>query len=462
MDLLQQFKQHIATLGFIEPKQKLLLAVSGGIDSVVLAHLIKQLGFEAEIAHCNFQLRGDESKRDENFVMHLAEQLQFPFHVVQFDTSSYALENKLSTQEAARELRYNWFKTLMQKDTSLRWILTAHHADDNIETLLMHFFKGTGISGLRAIPIKNESVLRPLLAFNRTEIEHYATENNITFVEDRSNATEAYTRNYFRLQLIPALEKVYPSVKENLKNNIDRFRDIELIYKESIDKKIKKLLLKSGNNWRVAVEQLKHLPAQNTLVFELFQPFGFGPKQTPEIIKLLESDSGKYILSNTHRILKNRNMLIINAIEADYDTITLIETNNEEIEFPLGKLIVRNEKVSKGKKSSIALSNETLVTQTAINNLPNIAQIDAAGLKFPLLLRKTKSGDYFYPLGMRKKKKVARFLIDLKLSKLEKENTWVIESDKKIIWIVNHRIDERFKITSSTRNLVVFKMTKEN
>jgi tRNA(Ile)-lysidine synthase len=315
---------------------------------------------------------------------------------------------------------------------------------------------------MRAIPIKNESVLRPLLAFHRKEIEHYATENNITFVEDRSNATEAYTRNYFRLQLIPALEKVFPSVKENLKNNIDRFRDIELIYKESIDKKIKKLLVKSGNNWRVAVEQLKHLSAQNTLVFELFQPFGFGPKQTQEIIKLLESDSGKYILSNTHRILKNRNMLIINAIEADYDTITLIETNNEEIEFPLGKLIIRNEKVSKGKKSSIATSNETLVTQTSLNNLPNIAQIDAAGLKFPLLLRKHKSGDYFYPLGMRKKKKVARFLIDLKLSKLEKENTWVIESDKKIIWIVNHRIDDRYKITPSTRNLVVFKMTKEN
>jgi tRNA(Ile)-lysidine synthase len=462
MDLLQKFKQHIATLGFIEPRQKLLLAVSGGIDSVVLAHLIKQSGFEAEIAHCNFQLRGDESKRDENFVMHLAEQLQFPFHVVQFDTSSFAIENKLSTQEAARELRYNWFKTLMQKDTSLRWILTAHHADDNIETLLMHFFKGTGIAGMRAIPIKNESVLRPLLAFNRKEIEHYATDNNITFVDDRSNATEAYTRNYFRLQLIPALEKVYPSVKENLKNNIDRFRDIELIYKESIDKKIKKLLLKSGNNWRVAVEQLKHLPAQNTLVFELFQPFGFGPKQTPEIIKLLESDSGKYILSNTHRILKNRNMLIINAIEADYVTITLIETNNEEIEFPLGKLIVRNEKVSKGKKSSTSLSNETFITQAAQNNLSNIAQIDAAGLKFPLLLRKTKSGDYFYPLGMRKKKKVARFLIDLKLSKLEKENTWVIESDRKIIWIVNHRIDDRFKITTSTRNLVVFKTIKED
>ena len=462
MDLLQKFKQHIATLGFIELRQKLLLAVSGGIDSVVLAHLIKQSGFEAEIAHCNFQLRGDESKRDENFVMHLAEQLQFPFHVVQFDTSSFAIENKLSTQEAARELRYNWFKTLMQKDTSLRWILTAHHADDNIETLLMHFFKGTGIAGMRAIPIKNESVLRPLLAFNRKEIEHYATDNNITFVDDRSNATEAYTRNYFRLQLIPALEKVYPSVKENLKNNIDRFRDIELIYKESIDKKIKKLLVKSGNNWRVAVEQLKHLPAQNTLVFELFQPFGFGPKQTPEIIKLLECDSGKYILSNTHRILKNRNMLIINAIEADYDTITLIETNNEEIEFPLGKLIVRNEKVSKGKKSSIALSNETFITQAAQNNLSNIAQIDAAGLKFPWLLRKTKSGDYFYPLGMRKKKKVARFLIDLKLSKLEKENTWVIESDRKIIWIVNHRIDDRFKITTSTRNLVVFKTIKED
>jgi tRNA(Ile)-lysidine synthase len=462
MDLLQQFKQHIIELGFIEPKHKLLLAVSGGIDSVVLAHLIKKAGFEAEIAHCNFQLRGDESKRDEDFVRNLGKQLQFLTHVIQFDTSNFAIENRLSKQEAARKLRYDWFKTLMQKDTSLRWILTAHHADDNIETLMMHFFKGTGIAGLRAIPIKNESVLRPLLAFYREDIEKYANENNIHFVEDRSNATEAYTRNYFRLQLIPALEKVYPSVKENLKNNIDRFRDIELIYKESIDKKIKKLLIKSGNNCRVAVEQLKHLPAQNTLLYELFQPFGFGPKQTSEIVKLLKSDSGKYILSSTHRILKNRNMLIINAIEADDDTITIIETNNEEIEFPLGKLVVRNEKVTKRKITNVELSKETSVPQTTNNNLPNFAQIDASGLKFPLLLRKHKPGDYFYPLGMRKKKKVARFLIDLKLSKLEKENIWVLESDKKIIWVVNHRIDDRFKIMTSTRNLVVFKMIKED
>ena len=167
------------------------MAESGGIDSVVLAHLIKQSGFESEIAHCNFQLRGEESMRDEEFVKHLAEQLQIPFHVIQFDTSSFAIENKLSTQEAARILRYDWFKSLLQKDTSLRWILTAHHSDDNIETLLMHFFKGTGISGLRAIPIKNESVLRPLLPFYRNDIENYASQNNIVFVEDRSNSTES-------------------------------------------------------------------------------------------------------------------------------------------------------------------------------------------------------------------------------------------------------------------------------
>jgi tRNA(Ile)-lysidine synthase len=461
MDLLQQFKQHLATLGYILPKQKLLLAVSGGIDSVVLAHLIKQSGFDAEIAHCNFQLRGEESMRDEEFVKHLAEKLQIPFHVIQFDTSSFAIENKLSTQEAARILRYDWFKSLLQKDESLKWILTAHHADDNIETLLMHFFKGTGIAGLRAIPIKNENVLRLLLPFYRKDIENYAIQNNIAFVEDRSNSSEAYTRNYFRLQLIPSIEKVFPAVTENLKNNIERFRDIELIYKESIEKKTKKLLVKSGSNWRVAVEQVKQVPAQHTLVFELFQPFGFGPKQTPEIIKLLESDSGKYLLSNTHRVLKNRNMLIIDTIEADYDTIMLIETNNEEIEFPLGKLIVCNEKVLKGKKSNPEPSNETFIQKFPINNLPNLAQIDASALKFPLLLRKHKPGDYFYPLGMRKKKKVARFLIDLKLSKFEKENIWVIESDKKIIWIVGNRIDDRFKITASTRSIVVFKLQVE-
>jgi tRNA(Ile)-lysidine synthase len=454
MDVLQQFKKHLIDFGFILPKQRLLLAVSGGIDSVVLAYLIKHAGFDAEIAHCNFQLRGDESVRDEDFVRSVAETLQFPFHCIRFDTSTFAAENNLSTQEAARTLRYDWFKSLLLQDASLRWILTAHHADDNIETLLMHFFKGTGISGLRAIPIKNESIIRPLLPFYRKDIEQFAAQHNIQFVEDRTNASEAYTRNYFRLQLIPSIEKVYPAVIENLKNNIERFRDIELLYKEAVDKKIKKLLVKKDNNWRVAVEQLKHLPAQHTLIYELFQPFGFGPKQTNEIIKLLESDSGKYLLSNTYRIVKHRNLLIVNAIAVVDSPITVIEAGDEEVFYPLGKLVIKQEKVATRKK----LIGEATIPNVAIAPSQEIVHLDAAALTFPLLLRKYKSGDYFYPLGMRKKKKISRFLIDLKLSKLEKEHIWVVESDKKIVWVVGHRIDDRVKVTPSTRNMVVMKL----
>jgi tRNA(Ile)-lysidine synthase len=454
MDVLQQFKKHLIDFGFILPKQRLLLAVSGGIDSVVLAYLIKHAGFEAEIAHCNFQLRGDESVRDEDFVRSVAETLQFQFHCIRFDTSTFAAENNLSTQEAARTLRYEWFKSLLQQDVSLRWILTAHHADDNIETLLMHFFKGTGISGLRAIPIKNESIIRPLLPFYRKDIEQFAAQHNIQFVEDRTNASEAYTRNYFRLQLIPSIEKVFPAVIENLKNNIDRFRDIELLYKEAVDKKIKKLLVKKDNNWRVAVEQLKHLPAQHTLIYELFEPFGFGPKQTNEIIKLLESDSGKYLLSNTHRIVKHRNMLIVDAIAVVDSPITVIEEGDDEVKYSLGKLVIKQEKVATRKK----LIGEATMPNVVIVPSKEMVHLDAAALTFPLLLRKYKLGDYFYPLGMRKKKKISRFLIDLKLSKLEKENIWVVESDKKIVWVVGHRIDDRVKVTTSTRNMVVMKM----
>jgi tRNA(Ile)-lysidine synthase len=454
MDVLQQFKKHLIDLGFILPKQRLLLAVSGGIDSIVLAYLIKHAGFDAEIAHCNFQLRGDESVRDEDFVRSVAETLQFPFHCIRFDTSTFAAENNLSTQEAARRLRYEWFKSLLQQDASLRWILTAHHADDNIETLLMHFFKGTGISGLRAIPIKNESIIRPLLPFYRKDIEQFATQHNIQFVEDCTNASEAYTRNYFRLQLIPSIEKVYPAVIENLKNNIDRFRDIELLYKEAVDKKIKKLLVKKDNNWRVAVEQLKYLPAQHTLIYELFEPFGFGPKQTNEIIKLLESDSGKYLLSNTHRIVKHRNLLIVNAIEMLDNPITVIEAGVDEVNYSSGKLVIKQEKAATRKK----LIGEATMPNVAIMSSKETVHLDAAALTFPLLLRKYKLGDYFYPLGMRKKKKISRFLIDLKLSKLEKENIWVVESDKKIVWVVGHRIDDRVKVTPSTRNMVVMKL----
>ena len=457
MSLLEKFKTHIkhpaGSFGqnLFQPKDKLLLAVSGGVDSVVLCELCKQAGYDFVIAHCNFQLRGEESNRDENFVKELGKKYEVEVFVKKFETEKYATENKLSTQVAARELRYTWFGELLTKiktdlnsaDSNAQrpttnFLLTAHHANDNIETLLMNFFKGTGIGGLHGILPKKEKIIRPLLFAKKEELSRFATENNLSFVEDSSNAMDKYTRNYFRNQLIPDLQKVFPQVEENLLNNIARFKEIELLYNQSVQLETKKLLEKKGNEIHIPVLKLLKIKALNTIIYEVIKDYSFTPNQTNEVVDLLKGETGKYILSATHRIIKNRNWLIIapnKTVEAEN---IFIEENDKLVAFQHGEI------------SFEMLSTTNYKPQTT--NLA--AQLNAAQIKFPLLLRKWKTGDYFYPLGMQKKKKLSRFFIDQKLSLTQKEKTWVIEMDKKIIWVVGLRIDDRFKITDSTKTIL--------
>ena len=467
MDLLNEFQQYIRQQNLFQPKDKLLLAVSGGVDSVVLCELCKQAGYNFTIAHCNFQLRGKESERDEVFVKQLAEKYKVEVLVKKFDTQKYADENKLSIQVAARELRYNWFAELTcnrQQATSnepldsvcplpiAHFLLTAHHANDNIETLLMNFFKGTGINGLHGILPKQGNIIRPLLFAKKEEISEFAKTNNLNFFEDSSNASDKYTRNYFRNQLIPDLQKVFPQVEENLLNNIERFREIEILYQQSVNLAKKKLPEQKGNEIHIPVLKLLKTAPLHTIVYEIIKDYGFTPHQTGEVVGLLKSDTGKYISSATHRIIKNRNWLIIapnNTVKAEN---IFIEEKNTQVEFQQGKL-------------SFHLLSTTNPVQTGhpgghkqqTTNL--VAQLNAAEIKFPLLLRKCKPGDYFYPLGMKKKKKLNRFFIDQKLSLTQKQRTWVIEMDRKIIWVVGLRIDDRFKITDSTKNILQITLT---
>jgi tRNA(Ile)-lysidine synthase len=458
MDLLEKFKVYVKTENLFNPKDKLLLAVSGGVDSVVLCELCKRAGYDFIMAHCNFQLRGAESNRDEEFVKALGKKYAVEVLVKKFDTQKYADENKLSIQVAARELRYKWFDDLLDEFKSdfnpevsnspfrgLGGILTAHHSNDNVETLLMNFFKGTGINGLHGILPKQGNVIRPLLFAKKEEIAAFAKTNNLAFVEDSSNASDKYTRNYFRNQLIPGLQKVFPQVEDNLLNNIDRFREIEILYRQSVDLAKKKLLEPRGNEMHIPVLKLSKTAALKTIVYEIIKDYGFTAHQTAEVIGLLKSESGKYIQSATHRILKNRNWLIISPNETKAAENILIEVKDKKIEFQNGNLSFE---LLPTPDSRIMAPDSRLPTHNSI------AQLDTGTIKFPLLLRKWKPGDYFYPLGMKHKKKLSRFFIDQKLSLTQKEKTWVIEMDKKIIWVVGLRIDDRFKITPHTKNVL--------
>ena len=443
-DLLHLFKENIQKENLFQSDDLLLLAVSGGIDSVVLCELCHQAGFQFMIAHCNFQLRGEESERDQQFVEVLAQKNKVRLFLKRFDTSDYVVRNNTSVQMAARQLRYQWFNEIadaLKKETnSPVYILTAHHADDNVETVLMNFFKGTGVSGMRGMLPRTGTIVRPLLFATKQELMSFAMERRLSFVEDSSNESDKYSRNYVRNQVFPFIQKIYPEAQANLIANINRFREIELLYTGAIAMHKKKLMEVRNNEVHIPVLKLLNVVPLKTVVFEIIKIYGFTAKQTQEAIALLHAETGKFILSATHRILRNRNWLIISPLQQNASQMIVIGEEENEVIFEKGKLSLKITEI-KDEKQQIPVS-------------PAIACLDAKQLTFPLLLRKWKPGDYFYPLGMKKKKKLSRFFIDQKLSLPEKENAWVVEMNKKIIWVVNHRIDERFKLSPTSKTML--------
>lgn len=449
INLLAAFKKYIEQEKLYLPYTQWLIGISGGVDSVVLTHLCLQANIPVILAHANFQLRGEESNRDEGFVQQFATSLQIPLHIKRFDTDDYAAKNKLSIQVAARELRYNWFKSLTHPETSglskgegkrtkPLYIVTAHHADDNVETILMNFFKGTGIAGLHGILSKQNNIIRPLLFASKQEILNYAKEQKLNWVEDSSNATDDYTRNAIRHQLIPVLEKIFPRVQQNLQQNIVKFRDAEILYQQALHQHVKKLYTYKNDECHIPVNRLIQLPAAKTILFEIIRQYNFTAAQTIDVWKLLEAETGKWIQSTTHRIIKNRVWLIITPLSSTQSKHIIIDNFNDIIVYPEGTLQAKTLSIEKC---------------TIENNL-QIAYLDAQQIIFPLILRSWAQGDYFYPLGMQKKKKLSRFFIDNKLSLPQKEKVWVLEMDKKIIWVIGYRIDDRFKITPETKTVL--------
>jgi tRNA(Ile)-lysidine synthase len=438
MNLLDAFNDFIAKERLFSPDDRILLAVSGGLDSVVLCELSYRADFRLVIAHCNFQLRGSESDRDEDFVRQLAQRYDREVLIQRFDTRAYAASRQLSIQVAARELRYGWFGQIVEGWKEKAVIVTAHQLDDNIETMVMNFFRGTGLTGLRGMLPRQGRIVRPLLFAGREELSRFADEAQLTWVEDSSNESDNYTRNFFRHQILPLVERAYPSALDNLADNLGRFRETEILYREAIDRQKKDLMEQKGSEIHIPVLKLRKAVPLPTLIYELFSPYGFTPQQIGVLTGLLDSPSGKYICSATHRLLKDRRWLILSPLHDAGSATILIEEGRTIVDFAQGTLQFEWLPDFTGQPSAES----------------SVAWLDAGQVEFPLLLRPWRPGDYFYPLGMRKKKKLARFFIDHKLSLADKEKVWVLEMNKKIIWVVGKRIDDRFRLTDTTKQVL--------
>ena len=438
MDTLS-IKQNLEKIAPVLSDDVLLIAISGGLDSVVLAYLCKLAGYPIELAHCNFQLRGEESERDELFVRKLASSWGINVHVQRFDTVEYAAAEQCSVQEAARQLRYEWFNSLAIQYSRIKWILTAHHRDDQAETLLMNFLRGTGLSGLTGIPVRNGIILRPLLSYERRQLEQYALAMQLSFVTDSSNQKEEYTRNYFRHTVIPAIQKVFPSVVENLCDNQVRFTSIEKLYKQLTAVQTQRLLKGKDGEYQFPIAELARFQG-TAFLYELLQPFGFTPGQIMEAERLLVARTGAQLVASegNWRLVKHRKFLILSPqkqMNADFISVDL---DDQTIAFPAGKL--EFQKIKKVDLKELGSSQ--------------VAAFESQHLEFPLQIRRWRAGDYFYPLGMSKKKKVARLLIDLKYSLSEKERVWVLTAGEKIVWVIGIRIDERFKVKDKTQGAI--------
>jgi len=438
MDLLTGFKIFIEKEQLFRPDQSLLLAVSGGVDSVVMAHLFKAAGFRFAIAHCNFQLRGDESVRDESFVATLAKQLDVNFHQVRFDTDAYTESKRVSIQVAARELRYEWLEQTREQG-GYSYIVTAHHMQDSVETLLMNLSKGTGIAGLHGILPKQGRLLRPLLFAEKENLLAYAAEHQLPYVEDSSNLTVKYTRNFFRHKVIPVMQEANPGTVTNIGSSIARFREAELLYQEALQRHIKRLVTQKGNTYMIPVMKLQKTVPLQTVAWEIFREYGCTAGQLPQVLELLNSGPGKMVETGSHRIIRDRQWLLITPLAEEQAATIVIEKERGVISTANGILRIKTAERQE---------------HTPIPAAATIACLDKTTLQYPLLLRRWKQGDYFYPLGMRKKMKLSRFFIDQKLSVVQKENIWVLESAKRVVWIVGLRIDDRFKITPQTKELL--------
>lgn len=440
--MLQAFKAYIATLGLSSPSDRILLAVSGGVDSIAMVNLFRDAGYDFGIAHVNFELRGDESTGDEVFVKRLAEQTGVPFFVRHFNTKQYATDHKISIQMAARELRYAWFDEIANEQ-GFSFIATAHHLDDQAETFFINILRGTGISGMHGILPKQGKIIRPLMFTTREQIFSYAETHSLSWREDHSNKSRKYLRNKLRLDVMAELYRINPHFSHKLNEAISYLRDVESVYNRHIAGVTADLVQQTPDGILISIDWVYEYEPHNTYLFELLKPYGFSYPVVKEIVRSLDTFSGKTFYSPTHRLLRDRENFIIQplselAVEQSSDQVFYLEKDSLHIDYPVCLCTHQTENMADlplGKNS--------------------IACLDMDKLVFPLKLRKWQTGDWFVPLGLKGKKKLSDFFINLKLSLAEKEKTWLLLSGDDIVWVIGKRIDNRFRITPLTTKAFV-------
>ena len=429
--MLTKFQNHIEQNFHQLKNKKLLLAVSGGIDSMVLLDLFYKLRFDICVVHCNFQLRGKESDGDEMLVREICQDRYIPYFIEKFDTLEFAKENKLSIQLAARKLRYDWFQEIISH--GFDYVLTAHHLDDNVETFLINFIRGTGLEGLTGIPAQNGNIIRPLLPFSRLEIENYALENKIQWREDSSNASDKYFRNKLRHDIVPILKELNTGFLDSFQNTLHHLQQAESLVEDASKLVYEKVVVVKENQVEIHLKPLLQFENYKAYLYQWLNKFGFSAWN--DIYDLVVAQSGKQIFSETHVLLKDREKLILSERKSsNKEEIYSIESLDDKVNIPLKLRFYKGVNIFETHSNCIF--------------------VDESKLKFPLTIRKWQEGDYFYPSGMNGKKKLSKYFKDEKYSLLDKENQWLLCSEDQIVWVIGKRADDRFKSKETTQNSI--------
>jgi tRNA(Ile)-lysidine synthase len=428
----------------IKTGTRVLCAVSGGIDSSVMLTVLNDFGFDCIVAHCNFKLRAEESDGDEQFVRKLAESFEMKFLGASFDTNEYAAATGLSVQMAARELRYNWFNE-MATVHKCEFIALAHNSDDQVETVITNLIRGTGVRGLTGMKFVKDNLFRPLLSISRKEIEKFATDNAIEFRTDSTNKTVKYSRNKIRHQVIPLLEEINSSAKQNILKSVNYLSDTEDVLAAYTSECRQKCLCYESDKIIIDLNELLKFAAHKTVLFEILIKEGIPKSLAADAINLLDSETGKSCKFLSITILRDRNKLII-----DKNT----STSNHK------SFIVEESDFSKLETIGIFASIVDYNGNLQINKSRNFAYLDYEKVKFPLIVRSWRDGDRFRPFGMKNFRKLSDFFKDEKLSKFDKESVKIVESDGKIVWIAGLRIDDRYRVSTTTKKVLILESIK--
>lgn len=436
---MKKFKKHLREQCQVQPSERVLVAVSGGMDSVLLCYLMKAINQPFGIAHCNFKLRGKASDGDELFVENLAKALEVPFFVQSFNTYKVAIERKKSVQVIARDLRYEWLENT-RTDNNFNYLATAHHLNDSVETVLFNLTKGCGIRGLHGILPRRNQLIRPLLFLTKTDIREEIGKQQIAFRVDDSNESDKYTRNYIRHQIVPNLQSINPSLEQTFSENMNRFREVESLYFQAIEAIKKTVCQTIEDELYIDIQLVSKNTAAKSILFEILKPYNFTNKITNQILQSKDTFAGKLFYSKTHLAVLDRTHLIVGAIPIDNNQVFEITENDSTI-------IINNNQLE---------INQLEKLPKRFSRDKNIAYFDLSKLEFPLIIRKWQEGDTFQPFGMKgKHKKVSEFFRQQKLSKHDKDKVWILESANEIVWIIGYRSDERFKIEDNTSKVMV-------